>query len=544
MFEIDLRENRFHNYDELIKTFKWSIPSYFNIGEAILDRKVREGLGDNVAVYYEDEEGNHSVYTFSQLKKLSDSLITLLKENGVKKGDVIGVYLQPRVETIVSILTIYRLGGVTLSISPLMGVDAVEYRIKQSGAKVIIMEGSRKEVRERLKNVTKIVVDGEANRENEIEFDEVKEASGIYDAVNTRSEDPAQLFYTSGSTGTPKGVLHAHRFLLGHIPTYQLYFEMAPKEEDVFYTPADWGWIGAIGDVLLPSLYFGKPIVAYRRTGKFSPKDTLAVMQKYKVTCAFIPPTALRMIRREVSSPIKDYDLKLRAISSAGEAVGEELIEWAMKELSPNVNEFYGCTEANLLTVNNSLWRKIGSVGKPVPGHEVAVIDEQGNKLINQIGEIAVKIGDPVLFLGYYKNPEATAKKFRGDWFLIGDLGIMDEYGYIWFKGRADDVIKVSGYRLGPEEIESIILQHPAVQEVAVIGKADKLRGNIIKAFIVLKEGYSPSEELVTEIQQLVKSRLASYAYPREIEFVKELPRTETGKLKRFELRKREEEKS
>jgi len=425
-----------------------------------------------------------------------------------------------------------------------MGVDAVEYRIKQSGAKVIIMEGSRKEVRERLKNVTKIVVDGEANRENEIEFDEVKKASGIYDAVNTGSEDPAQLFYTSGSTGAPKGVLHAHRFLLGHIPTYQLYFEMAPKEEDVFYTPADWGWIGAIGDVLLPSLYFGKPIVAYRRTGKFSPKDTLAVMQKYKVTCAFIPPTALRMIRREVSSPTKDYDLKLRAISSAGEAVGEELIEWAMKELSPNVNEFYGCTEANLVTVNNSLWRKIGSVGKPAPGHEVAVIDEQGNKLINQIGEIAVKSGDPVLFLGYYKNPEATAKKFRGDWFLIGDLGIMDEYGYIWFKGRADDVIKVSGYRLGPEEIESIILQHPAVQEVAVIGKADKLRGNIIKAFIVLKEGYSPSEELVTEIQQLVKSRLASYAYPREIEFVKELPRTETGKLKRFELRKREEEKS
>ncbi|MBB5255129.1 acetyl-CoA synthetase [Sulfurisphaera ohwakuensis] len=254
MFEIDLRENRFHNYDELARTFKWNVPSYFNIGEAILDRKIKEGLGDNVAVYYEDEEGNHSVYTFSQLKKLSDSLMTLLKENGVKSGDVVGVYLQPRVEAIISILTIYRLGAITLSISPLMGVDAVEYRIRQSGAKVIIMEGSRKEVRERLKDVTKIVVDSEADRENEIEFDDIKKTSGIYDAINTRSEDPAQLFYTSGSTGAPKGVLHAHRFLLGHIPTYQLYFEMTPKEEDVFYTPADWGWIGAIGDVLLPSL--------------------------------------------------------------------------------------------------------------------------------------------------------------------------------------------------------------------------------------------------------------------------------------------------
>jgi acetyl-CoA synthetase len=403
------------------------------------------------------------------------------------------------------------------------------------------MEGSRKEVREKLKNLTKIIVNDEARWENEIEFDEVKRSSGVYDALNTRSDEPAQLFYTSGSTGAPKGVLHAHRFLLGHIPAYQLYFEMAPKENDVFYTPADWDWIEAISDVLLSSLYFGMPVVAYKRSGRFNANDTLAIMQKYRVTCGFISPTALRMIRREVNNVRNAYDLRLRSISTAGESAGEDLILWAMKELSPNVNEFYGCTEANLVIVNNSLW--LGSLGKVSSGHEVTVIDENGNQLVNQIGEIAVKVGDPVLFLGYYKDPKTTANKFRGQWFLISNLDLIDENGYVWFKGRVDDVIKVSGYRPGPEEIESVILQHPAVQDVAIIGKPDKLRGNIFMAFVGLKEGYSPSDELVIQIQQLVKNKLASYAYPREIEFVKELPRTETGKLKRFELRKREEEK-
>ncbi|QGA69174.1 AMP-binding protein [Sulfolobus sp. E11-6] len=539
--EIDLRKIKFSTYEELMKSFTWEIPRKFNIGEAILDRKIREGLGDNIALYYEDEEGNKGVYTFREIKRLSDAFIKLFKERfGIGRGDIVGVYLQPRLETIITILSVYRLGAITLSISPLMGIEAVEYRLRHSGAKVLVTD--RKSVIGKIKDVINIVLVGEDSKDV-VGFDEIRKESAEFNAVETDSEEPAQLFYTSGSTGAPKGVLHAHRFLLGHIPAYQLYFEMAPKDNDVFYTPADWGWIGALGDVILPSLYFGKPIIAYRREGKFSPRDHLAIMQKYGVTCAFIPPTALRMIRRDVEKPSKEYDLKLRAVSSAGEAVGEELINWAIKELSPNVNEFYGCTEANLVAVNNSVWRKIGSVGKPTPGHEVGVIDENGNPVINQIGDIAVKNGDPVLFLGYFKNPEATTKKFRGDWFLIGDVGIMDEKGYLWFKGRADDVIKVSGYRLGPEEIERVILQHPAVQDVAVIGKQDPLRGNVIKAFIVLKEDFSASDNLTKEIQQLVKDKLATYAYPREIEYVKELPRTETGKLKRFELRKRENEK-
>lgn len=543
MYEVDLREINFHNYDELIKKFKWNIPSNFNIGEAILDRKIKDGLGDNAAIYYEDDEGNHSFYTFAQLKSLSDSLITTLKEIGLKRGDVIGIYLQPRVETIASILSAYRMGAISLSISPLMGVDAVEYRIKHSEAKVIIMEGSKKEVREKLKNVIKIVVEGEATGENEFEFDNIKKVSGVHNAVNSESNEPAHLFYTSGTTGPPKGVLHAHRFLLGHIPAYQLYFEMAPKENDVFYPLADWGWIGALGDVILPSLYFGKPIVAYRTQGVLSSADILAIMEKYKVTCAFIPPSTLRAIKREVNNIRGNYNLNIRAISSAGESVGQDMIDWATRELTPNINEFYGSTEANLVLVNNSMWRKVGSLGKPAPGHEVAVIDENGNKLINQIGSLAIKIeDDPVVFLGYYKNPEATAKKIKGPWFLYGDLALMDQDGYIWFKGREDDVIKISEQIIIPEEIERSVLLHPAVKDAAAIGK-NKLGKTVIVIFLVLKEGYSLSNELMAEIKQLARNKLPSSLkeIELEIEVLKELPRTETSKLKRVELRKREE---
>ncbi|TRM76425.1 AMP-dependent synthetase [Sulfolobus sp. B5] len=542
-YEIDIRALNFKNYDELIRSFSLNVPSKFNIGYSILDKNVPKN-GEKIAVYYSDESSKKDSVTFSKLKNLSDSLgNALVKDLGIKRGDRVAIYLQPRIETIITLLTIYRVGAIALSISPLMGTEAVEYRLKHSEAKVIFMEGNRTDVRNKIKNIESlnhiIVVEGEANATKEIEFwDLIKSSSKGFEVAETNSEEPAQLFYTSGTTGPPKGVLHAHRFVLGHIPTFQLYFELAPKEEDVFWTPADWGWIGAIGDVILPSLYFGKPLVAYKREGKFSPEEAMRIMEDYRVTCAFIPPTALRIIKNKISP--KEYDLKLRAISSAGEAVGEDLIKWGMSEFNVPINEFYGCTEANLVTTNNSLWLRIGSLGKSSPGHLVDVIDEEGNSLPpHKVGEIAVRIGDPSLFLGYWENEEATRKKFRGIWFLIGDLGYKDENGYLWFKGRADDVIKVSGYRIGPEEIESVILQHPAVKEVAVIGKPDPVRGHIIKAFIVLKENVD-EKNIDKDIQEFVKRRLASYAYPREIEFVKELPRTETGKIKIHVLRERE----
>ncbi|WP_069808162.1 AMP-binding protein [Vulcanisaeta thermophila] len=546
--EVDIRRYPFKSYEELYNAFSWNIPERFNVGYAIIDRNVKRGFGDRISIYYIDDEGNRASYTFNELKRFSDSIASTLRDLGVGVGDVVGVYLQPRPELVATLTAVYRLGGIALSISPLIGTDGVLYRVRHSGAKVVVMEGSRVDVREKLKDVETLrgvfIVDDEARYDKEYPISDALKGGGNFSPVETRSEDPAQLFYTSGSTGPPKGVLHAHRFLLGHIPTYQLYFELAPREGDVYWTNADWGWIGALGDVVLPSLYFGMPVVAYRRSRGFSARDALEVMQEFKVTAAFITPTALRIIRREFPWPRRDFDLRLRAISTAGESPGKDLIEWGMNALGIPVNEFYGATESNLVVTNNSLWAKPGSLGKPAPGHVVDVVDDNGNPLPpGSEGYIAVKLPDPVVFLGYFKNPEATRERIRNGWFFIGDMGVKDEYGYLWFKGRADDVIKVSGYRIGPEEVEHVLLQYPAVMDVGVIGKPDPVRGTIIKAFIVLKPGYQPSDELKADIQNFVKSRLAAYAYPREIEFVNELPRTETGKLKRYELRRREIER-
>ncbi|MGC8584154.1 MAG: acyl-CoA synthetase, partial [Thermoproteus sp.] len=539
--EIDLRKYSFSSYNELYSNFKWNIPEYFNIGYAIIDRNVERGFGDRLAIYYLDDEGNRYSLTFGDLKKLSDGLASSLRDIGVGRGDIVGVYLQPRPEVVVALSAIYRLGAIALSISPLIGTEGVEYRLRHSGAKALIAEGARRDVLDAVSKIEHLkaiyVVGSEPRGGKEYSLEDQSRSGRRIDAVATRSEDPAQLFYTSGSTGPPKGVLHAHRFLLGHVPTYQLYFEMAPREDDVFWTNADWGWIGALGDVVLPSLYFGRPVVAYRRSRGFSAGDALKVMEEYGVTAAFITPTALRMIRREYPQPLKDFGLRLRAVSTAGEAPGRELVEWASQAFRAPVNEFYGCTETNLVVTNNSLWARPGSIGKPAPGHVVEVVDEEGRPLSpGSEGLIAVKLPDPVAFLGYWKNPEATAAKIKNGWFIIGDAGVKDGDGYLWFKGRVDDVIKVAGYRLGPEEIEEVVAKHPAVLEAAVIGKPDPVRGTIVKAFVVLKPGVEPSEELKRDIQNFVKSRLAAYAYPREIEFVDQLPRTETGKLKRYEL--------
>lgn len=545
--EIDIRNFSFNSYEDIYRKFIWNIPKYFNIGYAITDRAIALGRGDNVAIYYEDDEGRREVVRFSELKTRSDAFARSLLDNGVRKGDVVGVYLYPGPEVVIALSAIYKIGAIALSISPLIGTEGVEYRLKHSEAKAFVTDGTKKEaisIANRLNTIRAIyVVGSEPSGGKEFSFEDQTKA-GSAEIAETESDEPAQLFYTSGSTGPPKGVLHAHRFLLGHIPTYQLYFEMAPRDGDVYWTNADWGWIGALGDVVLPSLYFGMPVVAYRRTSGFSARRALEVMSQYRVTAAFITPTALRIIRREYPEPLKDFDIKLRALSTAGESPGRELVLWASEAFKASVNEFYGCTETNLVVTNNSIWAKPGSLGKPAPGHIVEVVDDNGNPLPpNAEGWIAVKLPDPVAFLGYFKNPEATAAKIKNGWFLIGDMGLKDVEGYLWFKGRGDDVIKVSGYRIGPEEIEEVITKHPAVLEAAVIGKPDPVRGTIVKAFVVLKPGIEPSDILAREIQEFVKTRLAAYAYPREVEFVDQLPRTETGKLKRYELRRRELER-
>ena len=372
---------------------------------------------------------------------------------------------------------------------------------------------------------------------------ELGRASDQFSPADTSANDPALIIYTSGTTGKPKGALHAHRVLLGHIPGVQFPQDLFPQPGDRFWTPADWAWGGGLLDVLLPSLYFGIPVLAHRAR-KFDPDAAFHLMAKHGVRNTFLPPTALKLMR-QVAQP-RRHGFQLRSVASGGEALGEDILGWCRETFSLEVNEFYGQTEANLIVGNcNAVYpSRPRSMGRPIPGHDVAVISPEGQVLPRgERGVIAVRTPDPVHMLGYWHDKAATAAKHAGPWMLTGDLGTQDPDGYLWFEGRDDDVISSGGYRIGPTDIEECIARHPSVLMVAVIGSPDKVRGEVVKAFIRLRDDVDSSPALAEQIQLSVRDRLAAYQYPREIEFVDELPMTATGKLRRAELRERERQR-
>jgi acetyl-CoA synthetase len=370
--------------------------------------------------------------------------------------------------------------------------------------------------------------------------DLVSRASPDFSPVATKPDDPAMMIYTSGTTGPPKGALHAHRVLLGHLPGIEMPHDFFPQPGDRFWTPADWAWAGGLLDCLLPSLYYGVPVVA-RRFDKFDPEEAFDLMAKAAVRNAFIPPTALRMLR-SAPNPRGRHALALRSVGSGGESLGAETYEWSKSALGLVVNEFYGQTECNLVLSSCALIgvSKPGAIGKPVPGHTVAVIRRDGSECApGELGQVAIRRPDPVMFLEYWGQPQATSAKFIGDWMTTGDQGLVDEEGYFTFVGRDDDVITSAGYRIGPGEIEDCLIRHPAVALAAAIGKPDPLRTEIVKAFIVVKSGVEPSEALAAEIQDFVRTRLSAHEYPREVAFIDEMPMTTTGKVIRRLLRER-----
>ena len=370
-------------------------------------------------------------------------------------------------------------------------------------------------------------------------FQEVMAAeSGEFTPVDTLADDPAMMIYTSGTTGPPKGALHAHRVLLGHLPGFELVHEFFPRHDDLMWTPADWAWAGGLLNAMLPSLHFGVTVVA-RKFEKFDPEEAYRLLADFGIRNTFVPPTALRMLRA-VSNPLARFDLKLRTIASAGEALGAETLAWGREALGLTINEAFGQTECNLVLGSCAEIGvlKPGSIGKPVPGHSVAIIRPDGTICDpGETGQIAVKRPDPVMFLGYWGRPDATAEKFIGDWMTTGDQGIADDAGYVKFLGRDDDVITSAGYRIGPVEIEDCLLRHPAVKMAAAVGKPDALRTEIVKAFVVLNPGYSANAGLSRDIQGFVRGKLSAHEYPREIAFVDDLPLTTTGKVIRRELR-------
>jgi acetyl-CoA synthetase len=531
-------------YEDAYNTFQWQIPEFYNIGIDICDKWARQR--SRLALIFENEKGQIEKYTFWDLKNLSNKLAHGLKAFGFGAGDRLGILLPQCPQTAISHLACYKVGAVAIPLFTLFGTDALEYRLSNSEAKGIVTDAANlpkiMEIWKNLPHLKTVLVTGGETPEKVLGFQEVVEkGSSDFQAVNSRADDPALIIYTSGTTGPPKGALHAHRTLLGHLPGVEFPHNFFPQEDDLFWTPADWAWIGGLIDVLFPSWHHGIPVVAHRAR-KFDPEEAFHLIAKHKIRNAFMPPTALKLMR-QVPDPKSRHSYSMRSIGSGGETLGEELLDWGREVMGLTINEFYGQTECNLIVGCCAVVMEIrpGSMGRSIPGHEVDVIDGQGNPVKKgTVGEIAVKRPDPVMFLEYWRQPDATRKKFIGDWLLTGDLARKDEDGYFWFHGRTDDVITSAGYRIGPAEIEDCLMKHPAVAMVAVVGSPDDVRTEIVKAFIVPKAEVTPGADVEKDIKTFVKTRLAAHEYPREIEFVRELPMTATGKIMRRELKKRE----
>ena len=532
------------DYDRLTAAFRWDIPARFNIGVDVSDRWARVEA-DRPAILDVMPDGQVNVLTFGALSEQSNRLANVLAQHGVARGDRVAVLLPQSAAVPIAHGAIYKLGAIALPLAVVFGADALSFRLKDAGAKALVTNAAGVDkvgpIRSDLPDLA-LVISTDGPDGYVLGFGSALErASPDFTPADTGPDDPALIIYTSGTTGPPKGALHAHRVLLGHLPGVQVPHEFLPQAGDRLWTPADWAWIGGLLDILLPGLHFGLPVVA-RRFEKFDPEAAFRLMADLKVRNVFMPPTALRMLRT-VENPRGRFDLGLRTIGSGGETLGSETLAWGREALGRAINEFYGQTEANLVVASCAAIgvAKPGSMGKPAPGHTVAVIRDDGSLCEpGELGQIAVRRPDPVMFLGYWNNPAATAKKFIGDWMATGDQGVADADGFLRFVGRDDDVITSAGYRIGPGEIEDCLIQHPAVALAAAVGKPDPVRTEIVKAFVVLKEGVEPSDALAADIQSFVRARLSAHEYPREIAFRPSLPLTTTGKVIRRLLREGE----
>ncbi|MEP9349721.1 AMP-binding protein [Xanthobacter sp. KR7-225] len=525
------------DYDGLVRAFRWRLPERYNMARhACDDWAAREPA--RPALYRQAAQGWEAV-SYGALAALSNRLAHALAAKGIAAGDRVAILLPQSVEVLASHFAVYKLGAIAVPLAGAFGVEAIAYRLEDSGAKALVTDdaGLAKlaDRPERLRLV--VCVDGpRASADGLAEL--LAAASDRPHAAGTGPDDPALMIYTSGTTGQPKGALHGHRVLLPHVSGVGFTHDFFPRPGDRMWTPSDWAWAGGLLNTVLPALASGVPVVV-QPAGRFDPEAAFALIAAAGVRNVFIPPTALKMMRA-VERPKERFGFELRTVGSAGEALGAETFEWGRAALGVAVNEFYGQTECNYVIGSNAALgvARAGATGKAVPGHQVAVLDADGQPCAPGVmGQIAVRAPDPVMFLNYWNRPRDTAAKYAGEWLLTGDLARQDEDGYFHFLGRDDDIITSAGYRIGPAEIEDVLLRHPAVQIAAAIGKPDPLRTEIVKAYVVLRPGFAPREALVAEIQEFVRTRLAAYEYPREIAFVEELPLTTTGKVIRRLLR-------
>ncbi|WP_411882400.1 acyl-CoA synthetase [Polaromonas sp. YR568] len=586
--------------------FRWQVDEYFNIAEACCGRWARAEPRTAIRVH---RPGAKTVlHSYQELQKAADALSQVLTGLGVQRGDRVAIVMPQRLETAVAYMAVFQMGAVAMPLSMLFGPEALEYRLQDSDAVVAICDESSidslKAIRGNCPALRTVVAAGTARGQGDLDYESALAAhKGAFTAVKTKAEEGAILIYTSGTTGPPKGALLPHRALIGNLPGFVCshnWFgfdgKTNKKSDAVFWSPADWAWTGGLMDALLPSLYFGRPIVAFN--GRFSPELAFSLMAEQGVTHTFLFPTALKAMMKAYPKPAQHFRMTLQAMMSAGEAVGDAVFSYCREQLGVTVNEMFGQTEMNYVVGNCSMNRvhgersagppqassapsggsalhevksvgafagwsaRPGSMGKAYPGHRVAVIDDEGNECaVGVPGDVSVNRydvhgdPDPIFFLGYWKKDAATNGKFTGDWCRTGDLARRDAEGYLWYEGRADDVFKAAGYRIGPGEIENCLVKHAAVANAAVVPKPDRERGAVVKAYVVIapdqvaaRAAYPGGaarfeEELTAKLQAHVKNMLAPYEYPKEIEFIDALPMTTTGKVQRRLLRLQEEER-
>ena len=530
------------SYEGFVSGFRWRIPERYNIAVDVCDRWAAADPA-RPAILDVGPAGRVETWSYAALAEASNRLANGLRAHGVRAGDRVAVLLPQSPAVVVAHLAIYKLGAVALPLAVVFGPEGLLHRLSDAGATAVVTHAGGlaklSTLRDALPGLA-LVISTDGAGDGALGYaDLLAVASPDFAPVDTRADDPALMIYTSGTTGPPKGALHGHRVLLGHLPGFAMMHDFMPKPGDRMWTPADWAWAGGLLNALLPSLHHGVAVVA-RKAEKFDPEEAFRLMADLSVANAFVPPTALRMLRI-VEEPRRRFDLRaLRTLASAGEMLGPETFHWAERSLGITINEAYGQTECNLVLASCSALgvARAGSTGRPVPGHRVAVIRPDGRPAaVDEIGQIAVARPDPVMFLRYWNDPEATERKFLGDWMTTGDQGRMDADGYVHFIGRDDDVITSSGYRIGPGEIEDCLIRHPAVALAAAVGKPDPVRTEIVKAFVVLRPGHAASDALAAEIQAFVRTRLSAHEYPREIAFRASLPLTTTGKIIRRVLR-------
>jgi acetyl-CoA synthetase len=530
------------SYDELCRNFRWNLPAEYNIGWDVCDKWA--GDAQRLALINVSPERHEQRFTFRALKTLSNRLANALAGNGIGRGDRIAILLPQCPETLLCHIAAYKMGAIAVPLLTLFGPMALEFRLRDSGARVVVTDSDNlpkiNEIRERLPDLQRIVVVGAQRDAAALDFwRSIESGAEDFVPVRTRPADPALIIYTSGTTGPPKGTLHGHQLLPGILPGFEFFHNLFPRKGDLLYTPLDWAYIGGSYDALFPSLHHGVPVLAYRPR-KFDPERALDVMARYGVRNLMVVPTVLRIMKNAVANPQR-FGIRLRSLTAGGEAMDDGLQDWSRHTFGVPINQQYGQTECDLVIGDCAAVMEIqpGTIGKAVPGHTVAVIDEQGRPLEDgALGEIAVRRPDPVMFLKYWNQPAATHDKFVGDWMLTGDTGHKDGRGWFRFAGRKDDLIESGGFRIGPGEIEDCLMQHASVALACVLGVADPVRGQAVKAFIVPRPGVTVDRQLEDRIREHVKSRLEAHATPREIQFLDRMPMTASGKIRKSDLRK------